>query len=347
MSKISFEKVIREAKFLSPLRDFKPVVQKIEFRKDPLTGRWCRINMERARRVKQATTGGENLSEIVEKSKKSCFFCPRNLDKATPMFPSNFPSGRLKRGSAVLFPNLFPFSEFHAVGILSREHFLNFSDFSRRQLFDCFWLCINYLKLVRKAHRDVKYCTLNWNWLPPAAASIIHPHVQVTADRKPTSYVREILQASRRYFQSRGSNYWLDLIESERNGDRWIGERDSVSWMTSFAPQGNREVLGVFSDGSSSLLELSNSSLRDFCTGILRILKGYREMGVDSFNLTFFSASADGEAKDWYSLHSKIISRPNFRAFYASDDGFMEKFHEEPIIETKPEDVASFLRRYF
>ena len=60
MNKIAFEKVIREAKLLSPLLGFKLAVHSIEFRKDLLTGRGCRINIERTKRVKQVKARGDN-----------------------------------------------------------------------------------------------------------------------------------------------------------------------------------------------------------------------------------------------------------------------------------------------
>jgi galactose-1-phosphate uridylyltransferase len=348
IKKISFERVVREAELLSPLMEFKLAVHQIEFRKDPLTERWCRINMERAKRVKQAKTGeSADLTKIVDESKKRCFFCPENLERTTPMFPSYFPAGRMKRGTACLFPNLFPFGEFHAVGVFSEDHFLPFESFSTELLFNCFALCVDYFRFVNTGHPEAKYCTLNWNWLPPAAASIIHPHVQILTDHRPTFHVKELIEASEEYRKLNGGNYWLDLIGSERGGERWIGETGSVAWMTSFAPQGNREVLAVFSGGVSSLVQLTEHGLRDFCEGLSRVLRGYHEMGVGSFNMGFFSGPNDQNLSDRYLLHAKLVSRPNFEAFYTSDDGFMEKFHGEPIIEARPEDVAERLKIYF
>jgi len=37
-------------------------------------------------------------------------------------------------------------------------------------------------------------------------------------------------------------NYYADLYEAEKNGDRWIGENDSVFVLTTFAPRGFNEV---------------------------------------------------------------------------------------------------------
>ena len=349
MDKIAFEKVVREAELLSPLLGFKPAVHPIEFRKDPLTNRWCRINIERAKRVKQAKAKGTmDLTKIVEESRTKCFFCPENLEKTTPMFPDYFPVRRMKVGAACLFPNLFPFGEFHAVGVFSGDHYLPPDQFSPKLLEDCFRVCLEYFKFIYSKCPDIKYCMINWNCLPPAAASIIHPHVQILADYKPTPQVNELIKASMEYHNRNESNYWLDLIETERkNGERWIGETGSVAWLTSFAPQGNREVMAIFSDGVSTLIRMSESNLKGFCEGLSKVLKGYHEMGVGSFNMSVFSGPNDRDLSDYYLLNAKLISRPNFEPFYTGDDGFMEKFHHEPIIEARPEDIAEKLRNYF
>jgi galactose-1-phosphate uridylyltransferase len=115
----------------------------------------------------------------------------------------------------------------------------------------------------------------------------------------------------------------------------------------SFAPQGNREVLAIFSDEVSTLIRVNESGLKDFCEGLSKVLKGYHEMGVGSFNMTVFSGPNDRDLSDCYLLNAKLISRPNFEPFYTGDDGFMEKFHYEPIIEARPEDIAEGLRDYF
>ena len=52
--KITFVKETREAKIRSPLQNFEEVKQQIEYRRDPITNHFSRINTLRAERVKQA-----------------------------------------------------------------------------------------------------------------------------------------------------------------------------------------------------------------------------------------------------------------------------------------------------
>ncbi|MDI6642982.1 MAG: hypothetical protein QMD95_02905 [Candidatus Hodarchaeaceae archaeon] len=346
MGKIKFEKFIQKAKLRSPLQGFRKVVQHIEVRIDPLTERRCRINVERAKRPRQTPTETADLDKLIESSRAKCFFCPQNIEKSTPMFAEGLPD-RIKVGSACLFPNLFPFGGFHAVGVFSGDHYLELNQFAPKLLEDCFKTCLRYFRLVHKKHPEIRYWYINWNHLPPGAASIIHPHVQIMADPEPSPYLQDLIEKSKSYRERNGSNYWLDLIESEKSEKvRFIGESGPVCWLASFAPQGNREVLAIFS-GTSSLTKLEKHGLSKFCGGLSAVLKGYHALGVQSFNLATFSGPCDEDLGDFYLLNAKLISRPNPAPFYTSDNGFMEKFHQEPVIESMPEDLARGLRAYF
>jgi galactose-1-phosphate uridylyltransferase len=113
-----------------------------------------------------------------------------------------------------------------------------------------------------------------------------------------------------------------------------------------FAPQGNNEVTAIFSD-RSSLIQLEDRDLSDVARGLSSVLNGYRKIGVESFNMTFFSGPNDRELSEYFLLNAKIMSRPNFRPLYTGDAGFMERFHYEPIVETMPEYVAEEIRAFF
>lgn len=346
MTKIKFEKTIQKAELRSPFRKFKTVTQLIEIRKDPLTGRRCRINVERTKRLKQVPTETAELRETIESSRAKCYFCPENIERATPMFVGNLPS-RIMVGKACVFPNLFPFGSFHAVGVFSGDHYLELNQFTPKLLEDCFKACLMYFKHVYSEHEDLKYWHINWNHLSPAAASIVHPHVQIMADSEPTPYLLELIERSRLYHDRNMSNYWLDLVEAElAKGERFIGGIGSVRWLASFAPQGNREVMAVFSD-ASALASIEGRRQKEFCEGLSRILKGYHALGVQSFNMATFSGPCGEDMSDFYLLNVRVISRPTPAPFYTSDNGFMEKLHHEPVIEVLPEQLSKKMREFF
>ncbi len=344
---MEFRKVITEAQLQSPLTGFEKEAQPLEYRFDPLTNMPCRINMRRAQRVRQAEVRGVDTGGFVTRTRRDCFFCPENIDRSTPLLPESiFGVGRITEGECVLFPNLFPFAEYHAVARITREHYLELDQYTEEMIGDNLKACQGWMLKAYEYDPEARYPMYNWNLMPPSAASIVHPHAQALLDKRPTPYLRLLLEKSRDYCTETGRNYWSELVSEERRlGERFIAENDSLSLIASFAPQGNREILIIFK-GIASLSDLDEKGRMDFAAAILGILSAYKEMGVSSFNLSTFSGPI-GEKLPYYSLNAKFISRPPVQPFYTSDSGFMERFQYESIIETIPERVAEMVRERF
>ncbi len=341
---MKFEKFFNEARFKSPLKNFEEVSQPIEVRMDPLTGRKCRINIERTKRPKQISENNAELDNLVRASREKCYFCPERLESSTPKFPAGMPE-RVKVGKATVFPNLFPFGGFHAVGVFSDKHYLSLNEFTPEILKDCFAACIETFEHAARINPELRFWNINWNCLPPGAASIIHPHVQIFADAVPTPYLKELIDKSQEYHSEEHLNFWHDLIDAEkRNGERYIHGSRGIHWLASYAPQGNKEVMAVVEDIST--VPALKEKLYNFCDGLSKILKGYHEMGVRSMTFSTFAGPTDVFMNDFYWLNTRLISRPNPSPFYISDCGFMEKMHLEPVIETLPEDLASGLKKH-
>ena len=344
---MEFRKEVKSTEILSPLVRFESEVQPIEFREDPLTGSQSRINVARAGRLKQAQPGEVEVREVVERTRAGCFFCPENITQRTPRFPPKlFPEGRIERGECLLFPNLYPFAEYHAVATLTRRHFLELDQFTTEMLVDNIIAAKEYIVSVHQKDGEARYPLWIWNHLPPSGASIIHPHVQIVVDRAPTPELRKLLGKSEEYFCRRGRNYWQDLIEAERGiGERYIGENDTVAVIASFAPRGNSEVQVIFK-GVSNLADVDEGQTRDFAAAVVKILRCYKGMEVNSFNLITYSAPLT-ERPDYFLMSARIISRPVFQPVYTSDAGFMERFYDVWVIETMPEEIAREMRSSF
>jgi len=342
---LELKREIETATFLSPLENFQTASQKIEVRTDPLTGRKSRLNVERARRPKHVKISSE-FCQILESSRKGCFFCPENIEKATPKFLSPLPE-RIWVNEACVFPNLFPFVGHHAVAVISKEHCIDISSFKPELLSDCVRASLEYFRRILEIDPSAKIWNLSWNYMPPAAASLIHPHFQLVAEREPTFFLQTLLEKSREFHERTGSNYWRELVNLERNlGERYIGSRGSVHWLAAFSPIGNKEVVAVF-ENRSSLDDLSDQDIVDFCEGLSSILRGYGSMGVSSFNMGTFSAPVGEEWSRYYWLNVRLVARPAPAQLYTGDIGFMELFQLEPVIDTMPEDLASQLRSHF
>lgn len=247
---MEFFKTIERASFLSP-PDFNQVSEEMEYRKDSLTGISCRINRRRLTRYRKQTSV-EPLKGLTEK-RGDCPFCPENILSATPTFNTNFvEKGRICRGEACIFPNLFPITKYHATATLSQRHFINLGDFTAQQIIDNFVASVYYISQVYKFDQDACFPTLIWNHLPASAASIIHPHTQSICLYEPTPYQNVLIMRSREYFQSNNRIYWEELaVEEEKRAERFIQEYDALWVIASYAPQANREIQFIFKNKSS------------------------------------------------------------------------------------------------
>jgi len=340
-----FEKRRASARFFSPLKNFEEDAQPIEYRRDPLLGIWCRVNIKRTERVKQGAKR-TNPQELIESSAKGCYFCPRNLESSTPKFPEEIATeGRIQVGDSTAFPNLFPFAAHHAIVTLGERHYLALEEFEERQIGDALRASLEYFKRVRAADKEARHFTLSWNYLPPSGASIVHPHFQLIADSQPTCLNQLFLDAARRYFDENGMNYYEKLIEEERKGQRFISRTGKVSWFTSFAPLGNNEVNLIFED-VSCLTELEEAHVEAFSSGLRKVLRCYADLGIESFNLSTYSGP-EGEPGNDFWLHAKMVSRPSPKTHYTSDVGFMELLHRERVLESLPEALAKKMREFF
>jgi galactose-1-phosphate uridylyltransferase len=339
---IVFEKRSIPAKIKNPKLKFAVEEQEIEFRKDPLTGRWCRINVNRVKRFQQKPE--EGLKELVNSTKSTCPFCQKNIESSASRFVEL--EEKIKVGESVLFPNLYPYSAYHGVLVFTtKKHFIGLNEFTPRLLYDAFKNCVNFFKLVNKKRPQLKFPTINFNFMPPAAASILHPHLQTLLDDRPTYYTSMQVRNSLAYYKRKKSNYWSDLVEIEKQlNERYIGRTGAFSWIADFAPIKNNDVSGIMTEGISTLTDLTAGDMKDLSNGLSKIFNGLWRNGVRSLTMAIFSGPIDEDLSRYFSVNLKIVSRPNFTPNYVSDIGFMEFLHQECVAETLPEDVAKSLK---
>ena len=327
----------------------KTIVAGVENRQDPLFESWTRINPERAGRVKHTggTSGGEDLQRLIESSGQTCPFCPERRDRETPVFPPDrMPSKRLTRNENVLFPNKSPYGEHHGVGILTDAHYVPMQDFTEETIRDSLLLTQEYFRAVRRKDPSARFPVYVWNFLPPSAGSIVHPHIQVLLESRPAPVIEVLTAKCRRWHEEHREDFWKALVREEAGrGERLIRRQEDLAVLASFAPRGFREIL-VLLPGSGSLAGLDPEQVRSFSRALTRLLKAYHSMGVGSFNLVTYSPPVDAFPPP-FPFHAKIISRPYPTGIYTNDTGFFERMYDLWIIDTLPEEVALQARPFF
>ncbi|MBI5968017.1 MAG: hypothetical protein HY882_09210 [Deltaproteobacteria bacterium] len=94
------------------------------------------------------------------------------------------------------------------------------------------------------------------------------------------------------------------------------------------------------------MADLSEKEMDEFANNLLKVLRGYKKMGIGSFNLLTYSGPLDKKL-NYYSLHIKLFSRPYPKGVYISDTGPMERGYGVWVIDTLPEELADRMRRFF
>jgi UDPglucose--hexose-1-phosphate uridylyltransferase len=288
----------------------------LQLREELLTGHRCKISPARINR---------RLDTVYRPTPPApdCPFCREKVFSATPAFPNG---GRICVGESVTFPNLFPFAEWHTVTVITARH--DAGVFSRSEILDA-------LSGQLQSFSGIEgYKSINWNYLPSAGASIVHPHLQGLADRRPPAIAEHYLLGGVRYLIRNGSSYWDDLVEVEANSPRYLFG-DEIFWYAHHVPLGEREVRCVL---PVSTCEEFSSFLDPFVDGLLRILTFYRELGTYAFNMSVFFDKKKNP--NGFSSFCSIISRINPNVSSTSDTAFMERLHLEPVILTLPENLG-------
>lgn len=346
--KIAFERIQSEVRFNNPLKDFAEDVHMLEIRKDPLLGDVSVYNSYLKDKAKAffGECDSTLISRLIEDSEKTCFFCGEKVDKDTPRFSPEFlAEGRLRVGEALLFPNLFPLGTHHPVICLCKAHFLKLSEFSPSVMADGLMAARKFLKIVYEKDPSVGFTVVTANYLFPAGASLVHPHLQMIITPVPYSYHARLMSSSSAYYREYGSPYFIDLVQEEKTGPRYVARRGRWHWLTPFSPMGNNEFVAIH-ETEADFGDLTSSDLEDLSYGISRVLAFYETLGHLSFNYAVYSVKGDRSSEGFRCL-IKIISRQNLYPNYRNDDYFLQKLLQAELIITLPEELSARLKEYF
>jgi galactose-1-phosphate uridylyltransferase len=347
--KIEFDKHIQESTIHNPMMDNQLDTQALEIRKDPLTGARSVFNPRLEDKVSMFYEPSDTalIEKMAEASRANCFLCGDTWKEITPTYPKELiPEGRIQIGQAVLFPNLFPVAQIHAVIRVGEKHYVPLSEFDPHTVEDAFNTSLELARKLTTAGMDIRYLTVNGNYLGPAGASIAHPHFQVVGGDVPFTYLENIMDLGRQYYQKHGSCYWSDLVELEKEKEeRYIGATGSIEWLASFSPSGTNEVIGVLPK-RSQFLELDGNDVSGVARGVVNVLYGYAGMGISTFNFAVYSGSLE-DNDDSFRCFIRIISRQNVYENYRTDDYFLQKLLDNELILTPPEALAKNLQPRF
>ena len=344
---IKFEKTIKHAKILNPLRNFEETVLLFEYRADPLTKRNTTVIPGMLDYVGKFLSSDQALlKSLVEKTRVNCPFCPENVKEKTPMFPREFlREGRIFVGEAVAFPNLLGHAERSVLVVLLKRHHLKLNEFTAEQFFNGFKAGAAYLEKLNAVEPEIKFPAFIFNYLPPAGSSIFHPHMQVLARDRPFYLTELLINRSEEYWRENGSSFWSDLLAVEKGKERYLFETKGVEWLVPFAPQRGLNEVHAIIRGKSNLLELDDEEWRGLGEGLVKILKFYHAQGYVSFNAVLVSGPMD-EHLEYFDVNLRVISRTGIQQWNFTDAWALPYLLWDGEAVEEPERLAEKIRSF-
>lgn len=336
---MDFVKVLKTSRFLDPSNGFAETKRYCEVRYDPLTGHTTRILDFPVSEVKKA-----ELSQLIETSKQFCPFCPGIVELVTPKFHPDLASKeRYSRGEALCVPNAFPYDENGAVTVMTHKHYLALSEFTPEVMIDAFICSLEYLEDVITKQPDMVYQSVNWNYMPLAGGSVIHPHLQIAASNSCTNYYAYTLTALAKYREEVGSDFWADLVEEERKrGERIIASNRTMTWLVAFAPMGIFDIVGVLNDAGSTS-DIRGVVLEEVVKGILNVMMYIDSLNMQSLNMSLYFLLGNS----LFAPHVRICPRVSIPPFDTSQINYMGMLHHETLTILKPEDICTNIKPYW
>ncbi|MEK3886759.1 hypothetical protein [Bacillus sp. FSL K6-3431] len=317
------------------------IERKTEVRFDPLTGESSRLVFDPG-----LIPEVPNYTDEAEKTGgKNCPFCSENIFKMTPVFTKGIADeGRITQGEAILFPNLFPYSKHNGVVAFSGQHYVRLDEFTVPVICDAFLAAQTYINRVSKSDSKAQYASINWNYLPYAGGSILHPHLHIIGSEFPTNYQAMTIEKEKQYTNEIGEAYFSELYEMEKEiGERWIGEKGNVAWIHAYAPKSHNDFIGIFTQ-STSVQSITEQDWHDFAEGLTCIFATLKEQGFASFNL---SLNISTDPTSIQPIHVRVIPRLTIGKLGTSDINFFQALQQEPLTYKAPEDIAKKARVHF
>ncbi|MGC9444197.1 MAG: hypothetical protein ACP5E9_04610 [Candidatus Methanospirareceae archaeon] len=317
----------------------------LEYRWDPLTGRLsvlCPHLREKWTEI-YCVRDEAWLAELIAASTEHCPFCRPLIDQVAAKFaPEQLDEETIVVDDVRVFPNLYPRTDFEAVITSPELHHLPLNECEPALLSRFLSAALDGITKAYRKNEQLLYPVIGGNYLPPAGASLVHYHMQLSMQRHPFEAVRELIEASEQYEKTEAGNFWLDLMAA--NKDREILRTGNVYWYAPFAPAGFCEVRAIVT--KPSFATFSHEDVMSLAKGLAAVLKYYGDHGFAAFNFILYSGRM-GSGNDSFLSGLQILARPNPRPNYLNiDSWYMPLLLRQAIVLERPEELARALRDY-
>jgi len=322
------------------------VRHELEYRWDPLTARLSVLCPHLREKWTEIYSVRDEawLAKLIAASTENCPFCRPLIDQVAAKFsPEQLDEETIMLDDVRVFPNLYPRTDFEAVITSPEVHHLAINECEPALLSTFFRAALDCIKKAHRKNEQLLYPVIGGNYLPPAGASLVHYHMQLSMQRHPFEAVRGLIEASERYEKNEATNFWLDLMAV--NQDREILRTGNVYWYVPFAPTGFCEVRAIVT--KPSFMTFSAEDVTSLAKGLATVLKYYGDHGFAAFNFILYSGRM-GSGNAGFLSGLQILARPNPRPNYLNiDSWYMPLLLRQAIVLERPEELTLALRDYF
>jgi len=324
-----------------------------ELRRDPVSGRWVIISVERGKRP------SDFPARFHTRRGGFCAFCegneyttppeiyavrPEGSKPNTPgwslrVVPNKFPAltieGEIQKTAEGIYDKMNGLGA-HEVIIETPDHNMTLSDLPLKQVED---ILTAFHKRIIDLQRDkrLKYVLIFKNEGDAAGASLEHSHSQLIALPIVPRVVEQEMENAMRYFDYKERCIFCDIIHMEiLTRTRLISENEDFVSIAPFASPSPFEIMILPRRHESNYRPDSKLYLlAEILRKTLRQLD--RVLGRPPYNMMIHTAPLRTENNEYYHWHIEIKPRLTTMAGFEWGSGFY-------INPTPPEEAAKFLR---
>lgn len=328
-----------------------------ELRKDPITGRWIVVNVE-----KPYAPADYDYERLVPKSEAGCPFCPGNEDLASieieatsdaPRQPNTpgwkvrvvankYPALRIEGDLDKRAFGLYDRSNgigAHEVIVDSPHHFKDIPELTGDEVADM-------LRIYRSRSLDLrqdkrfKYLLIFKNVGPAAGASLGHGHSQLIALPMVPKNVKEEVKGAQEYYRHRERCIFCDMLAYEEDCDMSRVVAADEHFMA-FCPLSGRfsfEVWVVPRLHSGDFGELTDAQIPGLALILRQALARLKKvLGPHSYNYILHTLPVNSDSSPAYHWHIEIMPKLSRVAGFEWGSGFY-------VVQTPPEVAARYLK---
>jgi UDPglucose--hexose-1-phosphate uridylyltransferase len=258
------------------------------------------------------------------------------------VIPNKFPAFCATESSKICKKKLGPYHSMDAVGfceiVITRDHQKSLALLDMPRVEEVFAAYLTRYQALEK-NKFVEYVSIFHNHGVEAGASQAHPHSQIITSPLIDVDLRNALNNSKKYWQSRKKCLGCAMLAFEKKDrSRLVFENEDFMALCPFAPKAAFQVIITPKKHSSYFEKTTPSQIKSLAQIFSVVMKKiYNGLNDPPYNFYLHTAPCDGKTHPYYHYHWTIMPKTSTMA------GF-ELGSRIEISTIEPEKAAEYLR---